>query len=127
MSYKAWNTINDFVTMPDATDGTDSKPFSAPKDVKAMRVHIPALVGTATTIKLQALDPEVGDGEDESWGDVTVFDVADGSFEPIDALPESTVVVLPASITGGGVFRWVASAAQTGAIDAITIKVVWLL
>jgi hypothetical protein len=92
-----------------------------------MRVHIPALVGTATTIKLQALDPEVGDGEDESWGDVTVFDVADGSFEPIDALPESTVVVLPASITGGGVFRWVASAAQTGAIDAITIKVVWLL
>jgi hypothetical protein len=37
------------------------------------------------------------------------------------------VVTLPASITGGGVFRWVASEAQTGAIDAITVKMVWLL
>ena len=113
------------VLLPDATDGTDSREFVVPEGSKVMVVHVPALVGVASTLKLQAQERKLTDAETAVWGDITVFNLTDGTFTALDGLPESTVVTIPVSAIGPGPLRFVASAAQTGAIDAITIPVLF--
>lgn len=117
----------DRVLMPTATNGTSSDTFYVPLNAKALTVHVPALVGAAATLKLQALKPKLQENDSDSWGDVTIFDVTDGSYEAVDGLAESTVVTLPTAVIGGGPFKFVASEAQTGAADAIEIMIKWLL
>ncbi len=119
-----WNGIQANVTMPTATDGTNSRPVAVPRGAKAVTIFVPALVGVASTLLIQSLTPD-DDGATEVWTTITVFDLTDGTFEALDALPESTVVTIPVSALGGGVIRFVASAAQTGAADAITIKLLF--
>ncbi len=115
------------VLLPTSTNGTDSDPFAVPAGAKAGTFFVPALVGTGATLKLQGLKPALQDNETEAWSDLTVFDVSDGSFEALDGLVESTTVVIPTSILGGGVLRFVASEAQTGAADALEVRVLWLM
>lgn len=125
MSYVSWNGIIEVVKLPTATNGTNSNPFVMPKGAKSLQIHVPALVGAAATLLIQALQPKLQDNETDVWTGVTVFDLTDGTFEALDALPESTVVTIPATALGGGVFRFVASEAQTGAAEAIEVRIVW--
>lgn len=113
------------VTMPDATDGTNSREFAVPEGAKVMVIHVPALVGTATTVKLQTKAHQLTDDETAVWGDITVFNLSDGTFTALDGMLESTVVTVPVSATGPGPLRLVASAAQTGAVDVITIGIIY--
>ena len=113
------------VTIPTAVNGSDSRPFSVPQGAKVMMVFVPDLVGAGTTLKLQALAPQVDDVSTETWLDVGAFDLtAGGAGAPIviDQIPESACTTIPISAVGGGPFRFTASAAQTGAADALVIR-----
>jgi hypothetical protein len=125
MSAKVWNAVWDAVTLPTTTNGTNSQPFSVPKGAKSVGIHVPDLVGVASTVHIEALQPPVSEGVTEVWTAVSVFDLTDGTVEALNAIPESAVTTLPTSALGGGVFRFVASAAQTGSADALTIYLVW--
>lgn len=107
------------------TGGTvNSVPFTVPKDRLSMTVHVPAMTGTGATVKLQALFPSENDQVAESWADVSVFNLADGTFVALDGLVESTTVTIPVAATGGGVLRFVAS--ETQAAAPITIGVTFI-
>lgn len=127
MSYKAWNVIHDKVLIPDATNGTNSRPFSIPKGAKMMTIFVPDLVGVGTTLLVQALQPQDQEGQSETWVAVGCFDLTDGTIEALDAIPESAATTLPITATGGGILRFVASAAQTGAADALTIYITYAM
>lgn len=127
MSAKVWNGPYDRVFLPDATNGTNSRPFSVPKGARAATIFIPDLVGVGTTVLIQSLQPPLQENETEVWVNISVFDLTDGSFEVLDALVESTCVTLPVTALGTGVLRFVASAAQTGAADALEIRVLWAM
>lgn len=93
-----------------SSSDVDSTAFSLPRAVGAVTLIIPALDGVATTVKLQLLSPL----DMATWGDVFVYDPSDGtSSTAVSALPEAQTTVIPASALGCGVFRLVASAAQT--------------
>jgi len=112
------------VTMPTVVNGTDSRPFSVASGAKVMSVYVPDLVGAATTLKLQALAPQVDDVDAETWLDVATFNLITGANPPIvlDEIPELACTTIPVSATGAGPLRFVASVAQTGAADAISIR-----
>jgi hypothetical protein len=110
------------VTLPDAVDGTDSREFAVPEGMVTMVVHVPSLVGTGATLKLQTKAHQLTDDESASWVDIDYM-IDDGSFTALDGLLESTTVVIPVLYTGPGPLRFVASEAQTGAVDAITVRV----
>lgn len=126
MSYKATNSIFDKVTIPDATDGTASRSFSIPKGAKTVAIHVPDLVG-ANTLKIQALQPRDNDQQAETWKDVsaTVITGTSPTYCALSGIPENAVTTLPVAALGGGIFRFVASGAQTGAADALTIYLDW--
>jgi hypothetical protein len=111
------------VVLP-VTGGTvNSYPFTVPRGKLSMTIHVPAMTGTGATVKLQAMFPRADDQVAESWADVVVFNLADGTFVTLDGLVESTTVTLPIAATGGGVMRFVASEAQA---SAITIGVTFI-
>ncbi len=109
------------VTLPDVTNGVNSRPFKVPRGAKSLTIYIPDLVGAGTTLALQALTPNI-DGSTEVWTTISIFNVVDGTFNLIDGLVELTAVTIPCTATGGYILRFVASAAQAGAADAITVK-----
>lgn len=108
--------------MPAVVDGLNSQPFAVPQGAKSLTIYVPALVGVATTVKLQTLTPDQP-GTSEDWRNISLFNLADGTFVLLDELVESTTVTLPVAATGGGILRLVASVAQTGAADAIIIPI----
>lgn len=120
-SFGVWQNV----TLPDSADGTDSQPFSVPRGAKVVTIVVPTLVGASSTVKLQVQSPAVSADESASWSDLGVFDLTDGTREALDGIPEELSTTLPVSALGAGVLRFVASAAQTGAADAITIKLIW--
>ncbi len=103
------------------TGGTvNSEIFVVPHGAKSMQIHIPAMVGTGTVL-LQALAPTETVEATEVWSTITVMDLTDGTFEALDAMPESTCVVVPISAVGGGVLRFVASEDQSSAVFNIIV------
>lgn len=113
----AWNGIPARPLMPASGETVNGEAFPVPGGAKMVTVHVPALPGAATTIKLQTLAPTETVEATQVWSDITVFDLTDGTFEALDALPESTTVTIPVSATGGGNLRFVASAdASSGPI-----------
>ncbi|HJQ65917.1 MAG TPA: hypothetical protein VJ816_06055, partial [Gemmatimonadales bacterium] len=58
----------------------NSAPFTVPSGALAMTVHVPAMTGTAATVKLQAMFPRESDQVAETWTDLSVFNLADGTF-----------------------------------------------
>ena len=100
--------------MPIAGGTVNGVPFSVPRGARAMTIHVPALTGTGATVKIQTLNPDSYETT-ETWADISVFDLTDGTFEVLDGLVESTSVTLPVTATGGGVLRFVASEDQSSA------------
>ncbi len=116
----AWNGVVARVLVP-VTGGTvNSEIFSVARGAKSLQIHIPAMVGTGTVL-LQALAPTETVEATEVWSTVTVMDLTDGTFEALDAMPESTCVVIPVSAVGGGTLRFVASEDQSSAAFRITV------
>jgi len=108
-----WNGILARPLMPLAGQTVNGEGFAVPRGASHLTIHIPALVGVATTILIQSLNPDIGADGTETWVTVSVFDLTDGTFELLDGLAESTTVTLPVSATGGGNLRLVASADQS--------------
>jgi len=126
VSYKADNSIFDKVTLPTVTDGTLSRSFSAPNGAKVLTIHNPTLTGSAT-LAIQVLDPQDSDQAAENWRQlkVLVIAAAAAAYTVVDAIPTGSAVTIPVAALGGGIFRFVASAAQTGAPDNGTILIRW--
>lgn len=116
-----WNGIPVRIRMP-VTGGTvNSEHFAVPAGSKMFTIHLPALVGSGATVKVQTLAPTETVEATQTWTDVSVFDLTDGTFEVLDGLVESTAVTIPVSATGGGILRLQASEDQSGTPVTIPI------
>lgn len=112
------------VAMPTSGGTVNSDPFTVPQKAKSITVFVPALVGTGASVKLQKATPlQDIENASEVWGDVTVFDFTDGSYETLDGMVESTVCVIPTFVCGSGVFRFVASETQAVTPSTIVVKI----
>ena len=120
-SFGVWENI----FLPTVTDGTNSQPFSVPTGAKSVTFIVPALIGAASTLLIEVQSPPVTNTETAVWSPLGLFDTTDGTREALDAIPEEVATVFPASVLGSGVLRFVASVAQTGAVDAFSIKAIW--
>lgn len=89
--------------------GANSSSFNIARATGAITFIVPALDGTATTVKIQGLDPL----DKSTWSDVYAYNPVDGTMNVIDGIPESQYTVLPASAIGTGTFRLVCADAQT--------------
>ncbi|HYE59339.1 MAG TPA: hypothetical protein VD948_12580 [Rhodothermales bacterium] len=119
----SWNGTVVRPLMPASGETQNGEPFAVPKGARVMTVHVPALAGSNTTVKVQALAPVAGvdQSANQTWADVTAFDVTDGGYEALDGIPESTTATFPVSVTGGGMLRLVASADQSASPVAIPV------
>jgi hypothetical protein len=117
----AWNGINVHLAMPGSGETVNSQSFSVPRGTKVLTIHVPALVGTGATVKVQSLAPTETVEATQVWTDVSVFDLTDGTFELLDGLVESTTVTIPVSATGGGNLRLVASETQVSVPSTIEV------
>ena len=118
------------VLLPTETNGTFSRAFAVPKDAKALTLLVPDLVGAASTLLLQVADPSTREQSYDSsatWYGLGVFDLTDGTREALDSIPESAATTLPVSALGSGILRFVASTPQMGAVDAITVRLIWAM
>lgn len=113
---RGWDIVKRVVAMPTSGGTVNSDEFSAPRGSQAIVVHLPALAGAAT-LKLQALDPL----DSSTWRDVKIYDLSAGTLNAVTIPNGSNAVTLPTAAIGAGVFRWVASADQSGAPTTITI------
>jgi hypothetical protein len=106
MAALAWNGLRQRVTIP--SGATASEPFSTPPKMFGFTVHVGALDGVSPTLKLQALDPT----DLTTWRDLFgMTSTGVVSSSPLTVNP-NTATGISAALTGCGVFRWVASAAQ---------------
>lgn len=117
----AWNGVVARPLMPAAGETVNGEFFTIAGGVKVITIHVPALAGAATTVKVQTLAPTETVEATPVWNDVQVFNLAAGGFIALAALAESTAVTIPVSATGGGTLRLVASADQSSAPVAIPI------
>jgi len=117
----AWNGIPAHLAMPASGETVNSQWFSVAAGTKVLAIHVPALVGTAATVKIQSLKPTETVEATQVWTDVSVFDLTDGTMELLDGLVESTTVTVPVSATGGGVLRFVASEDQSSVPSVIEV------
>ena len=117
----AWNGISVIARMPAVGETVNGQPFAVPAGSKVATFHLPALTGTAATVKVQTLAPTETVEATQVWTDVSVFDLTDGTMEVLDGLVESTAVTIPVSATGGGYLRLVASEDQSAAVVNVVI------
>lgn len=112
-----------WVALTIALAGTDTGTFMLPTGTKTLQIHIPALE-TATTIAIHASRPVVNENETAVFAVVSVFDLTDGTFEALDGMgtTSATIVVIPASATGPGPLKFVASGAQSTAARDIRVS-----
>ena len=116
------------VKLPDTANGANSRPFTPPRGAKTAVIFVPDLTGAATTVKLQALQPQFGDQDAEVWSDAVAVIFATGSSigsMNLAGFLESTTYTLPIQGMGGATLRFVASVAQGATVDAFTIYVIW--
>lgn len=126
MSYKADSSLFDKVTLPTAANGTTSRSFSVPRGARVLAIHCPDLTVDAT-LTVEGLDPLDSDQASETWRTVAVAVIAAGALGmcTLSGIPDNQTTVIPVADLGGGIFRFVASAGQTGAADALTIRLSW--
>lgn len=115
MGAVVWNGVVARPLMPATGETVNGQSFSVPIEAHAMTLHVPALVGGGTTVKVQSLMPTEDAYTTEVWQDAYAFDVASGNSVQLDGIAESTTVTLPITATGGGMLRLVASADQSSA------------
>lgn len=111
------------VLLPASGETVNSQGFNFPRGGIGLIVHVPTLASGGDTVKLQSLANQLDNVESETWRDVKVFNLADGSFTAIAALPSNSCTTLPLAAIGGGVFRWVASADQSASPVTIRMNV----
>ena len=109
----AWNGIVARPLMPASGETVNGEPFSVPAGVKVLQIHMPALVGTGATAKIQALKPSETVEATQVWTDVKVTDLALATFVALPGIVESTCITMPVSATGGGMLRFVGSEDQS--------------
>lgn len=107
-----------------AVDGTTSNSFDFEFGAKTLQLHIP-IVSAGTTLALQATAPKTQENAADAWVTISVFDLSDGTLETLDGMGgvAAQVVIIPASATGPGPLRFLASGAQ--ADGAISIKIAY--
>ena len=125
MAEYGWDGSKVTVLVPESGQTVNGTPFTIPKGAKSMAIHIGAIAAGIITFKVQALDPVATVSglirADETWRDVAIFDLTDGTTELLDAIPESQVTVIPVTALTGGVLRLVASADLSAEIQTIQI------
>ena len=129
MPFTHWPAQIARLRMPAVGDTVNSDYTAVPLGAKAVTIFVPDMTGATPTLKMQSLCPTESVEYDPVgswiWRDITVFDLTDGTFEALDAMPENTCVVVPASAFGGGNIRFVASGDQSAA--PTTIHLIWNL
>jgi len=112
--------------MPAAGETVNGEWFPVPPMSKVMTIYCPDLVGAATTLKVQSLDPreDVTYGT-PAWRDVSTFNLAGGAPVALISIPESGATTVPTTATGGGVLRLVASADQSS--TPVKIDILFLM
>jgi hypothetical protein len=115
-----WSAVPCDVKMPKTGQTVNSDAFPVVKNAISMAIHTPTFVGGATTVKLQSLD-HGSDVDAETWRDIAVFNLADGTFIPLAAIPPNQCTTLPITATGGGLLRFVANADQSAAASIIKV------
>jgi hypothetical protein len=125
VSYPVWNGPLDKVVIP--SNGTDSGLFSMPDNALGVVFFIGTL-SNAATVKIQALQPKDGDKDSDVFADL--FTILTGgatvTLSQVSALgstSNATAYGFDASVLGAGVFKFVASASQSG--GAVTINIGW--
>lgn len=121
MTTYPWDMQHAEPLMPATGETVNGQPFPVPRRAKSLAIHCPTLVASAT-LKIQALKP-ADSAASETWSDVHTFNLADGTMVQLDGIQEARVTTLPASATGGGMLRFVASSDQSSA--PVTIPVVF--
>lgn len=116
-----WNGVTTRVAMPATGETVNGEPFTVPAGMKVMTIHVPALVGTGATVLLQSLKPSAAVEASQTWTNISVFNLTDGSFTVLDGMVESTTVTLPVSATGGGTLRFVGSEDQSSVPSTIEV------
>jgi len=105
--------------MPALGQTVNGEMIVIPRAAVTMTIHVVALVGVATTLALQSLNPDIAPGGAEVWDQVIfISEGTDGTVDTyvlIDAIPEEQVTVLYQSNFGAGIVRLVASADQSSA------------
>lgn len=119
MSRYGWDAQVGRVRMP-VTGGTvNSETFTLPRNTKALTLFIATTLAGVATLKLQALEPTVDvDAGTENWRDVVVYNLSTPGTNAIsltNAQTNNQAITFPVTGLGGGTFRWVASADQSGA------------
>jgi hypothetical protein len=105
-----WDAIVPKPNMPTSGGTVNSDAIMIPRGSNVVSIHMPALV-SAATYKLQALDPK----DQTTWRDIQVFNLSSGGIQALATVPNgSAVTTFPCSALGGGIFRVVASADQSG-------------
>lgn len=115
-----WDGILPKPRMPAVGETVNGEPFSVPRGSQAVTFHVPTLAG-ATTLKLQALDPQGHDSASPVWRDIYIFNIAAGGVQQLAAIPEDAATTLPTAAIGAGVLRLVASSDQSAAPVNISI------
>lgn len=118
MARHGWDAQPGRVRMPAAGDTVNSEPFSLPRNTKALLLFIATTLAGAATLALQALEPTVDvDAGTENWRAVAVYNLSTPGTNAISLTnaQASGAISFPVTGLGGGVFRWVASADQSGA------------
>lgn len=86
--------------------GVITADFTLPRRIGSIQVFVPDLVG-AGTVALHAKHPTL-----LTYFPVFSYNASDSSFHAVTAVPESQCTVIPATVCGSGVFRWVSTVAQ---------------
>lgn len=126
MSTKGDTRIWEPVSIPDTVDGINSSAFTMPRGAKTLIINCPALTSSAT-LKIQNLDPQASDKDSDTWRDLYAVVIQSSvlAYSQLTGIPSNQATVIPVPALGAGIFRFVASVAQTGAIGNKTILLSW--
>lgn len=105
--------------MPDTGETVNGSPFVVPKGAKNVTIHCPALVGAATTVKVQAMVPQAPGVTTETFQDVSMKDTV-GTVAL--SVAEDLATVIPIGYVPGGILRLVASADQSSVPVTIPVS-----
>lgn len=126
MSTKGDTRIWEAVQIPDTVDGSNSFAFSMPRGAKTLIINCPALTASAT-LTIQSLDPQASDKDSDTWRNLfaVVIQSAVLAYSQLTGIPSNQATVIPVPALGAGIFRFVSSNAQTGAIGNKSILISW--
>lgn len=123
MTIYGWDVVPAKRRMPASGQTVNGEPFTVPKGARALTLSVPTLAGGGDTVKLQALVFPENDQVSESWQDLATFNLAGGAVVALSGIPSAATTTIPATATGAGVLRCVASADQSASPVNILITI----